>query len=1021
MARYENDNVRALTLRDLVIFGIAFMSPTAPALVYNNGFGMSGGAAASAGFFALLFALFTVNSFRKLTVTFPPAGSIYTHADTGARRYVGFITDWSLLLLYVFAPIAFIMLGAGIAHTAIDAIPAPAWVVLFAAAAGLINIFGTRMLALSGLVFAIIGIAIALIYFMVCALGSSHGAGVGTFFSNEPITPNDGGLGKILSSSGAMGVALIGFTAISGMSGEAERPKENIGRAMWVSTLIVGLLLVIQSYAAGLIWPTIRDSFHPLEQNAAIEIAAKTGGSPLVFLFGLATVFSCVAVGSAGIAAASRKLYAMGRKNVLPKRFFTNVNRETRVPTLNVILVFAIIAVLSLLFPDYRVPLELFEFGGGFVFILINLTVLIHFYFQRNGEGLLSCLIVPALGLFGGIYIWISLGTAFLFGILWLIIGMALVAAVDFGIGGAFGKAQESLMRITGKLPSGDRAHRKQEDTEPRRPRYGNRYPADDMDMDGMDMNGMTDGRDPNMSVLDDWAAQRSEPKRRIPPYARRDRDEDRDVFDQFDDQFESRTSDESYGYDESQNSYGAEAPYDYYDSYESRDSYGYDEAPGAYGPDEHYEQQDSYGAGEPYGAGDPYEQYESYEPPGQHEPYGDEGAGYSRENLPPVIEEINIMPEGNDFNTPEPDVFSNFKKREIFTIDDVEGHSEYGFEERAPEEHRPDWEPVRPTEKKERPGPRSHRTEPADVPIQPKYEPAAEDPAEVQRPLPAGGRSRSGAGARNYDAAPVQETEPVPETVAIPEIKPSIPARRSMRSKETPAAEPTEPLDSSSIPGERQPAPAMNDELMADGPAMPASPVIPRRSAANKAVAEKSGAYSAPPVRATRASRHNPAPEPQIPSAAPDSAPSRDEAHTKADNKPGDAPHEEEEPDGFPLQWFVPGGGDELEESAPERPVVQAERSTRPEMAPAATPQRATTSRRAAREAVPEPARGPSPQQRPAHMHSQNADHPKSYNELFVHTAPPVRKDVAGSDLLNQWDVSESDDPEDQDFYDLD
>ena len=1020
MARYDSDNVKVFSLRDLVVFGLAFMAPTAPALVWGDAAAMSGGALASSAFFALLFMFFTVGSFRKLTTTFPPAGSIYTHADTGVRRYVGFITDWSLLLLFIFAPIAFIMTGAALAHAAIDALPYFAWVFILSVAAGLINIFGTRILAMSNTAFVIITMSISIIFMLVCAMSAAKGTGAGSFFSGEPI---QGGLGGILAGGGAASVALIGFTVISGMSGESESPKKNIGKAMLISAVSLGVFFLIQAYTAGLIWPDVANKIDFATDNAAIEVARQAGGSAMVFLFGLATVLSSVAVAAAGIAAASRKLYAMGRKNVLPKRFFTNVNRTTRIPALNVILIFVLIFLLSLLFKTPAIPMEIFKFGGAFVSILVNLTVLIHFYFRRNGEGLASCLIFPALGLFAGLYMWINTSLTFLFGLLWLALGLALVAAVDFGIGGAFERVSGAFSGLSGKLPKRAPAQRT-EKPEPRRPRLRNHYPEDDA----------RDEEGPGGSVIDRYPPQREREPRDEIAFGYSDQDEpEPDIFAELERQ-----------------SFDAVTP-----------------------------------------------------AAGREEPNMEEMVNA------PIIEEVNVNAPVEDFGEPEADVFSNFKKREVFTLDDIEGlegadAAVFGEEAtsvpgriddaRMPARERREAAP--PARTPERSGRSAQsaavgRRGAAGAPPLPEEEPLRMEPTEAaeERPRPETRATRASR-AERVAADPVFEREENRDelnALPSPQRKKKQPsgadasaaAQRAKRSPSSVAPRPASDEDGfsgeESGPVRRRPAGRVarkNTDQEVAAVAEPNRETNLRESMREsvrepilESVQEPLPEIPTEPVRASRAARRAvSAPAPQDMTSP---APARSKANYTED--------EADEQDSFPLQWFVPG-----EEEAPapspgrqerspertppqrrpsgERPVPSRQSAERPAprrsaraaaqdpSAAPATPREQAPLRGQVRRQQPdagsvardrervvsqEPERipagrmpdGRAPSPRPARPAGTAAPpsgggRSRSYTELFVHTAPPAAKENTSGDLLNQWNIPASDDMDEKDYF---
>ena len=70
----------------------------------------------------------------------------------------------------------------------------------------------------------------------------------------------------------------------------------------------------------------------------------------------------------------------------------------------------------------------LINFGGIFAFILVNLSVIVHFFIhkkQRSGSNLFKYLIFPGLGFLACIVVWLSLSNlAKIIGFIWLAIGI---------------------------------------------------------------------------------------------------------------------------------------------------------------------------------------------------------------------------------------------------------------------------------------------------------------------------------------------------------------------------------------------------------------------------------------------------------------------------------------------------------------------------------------------------------------------------------------------------------------------
>ena len=211
----------------------------------------------------------------------------------------------------------------------------------------------------------------------------------------------------------------IGFDAVSTLSEEARDPRRDILRATVLTCLVVGVLSAIEVYAAQLVWPGWR--FTDVE-TAIPQIAGKIGGA---FLMGTVTLALLVATVGSGVGshlAASRLLYSMGRDGALPARFFASLAPRTRIPRNNILLVGAL-ALVGVFLLDYDTGAELLNFGAFIGFMGVNLAAMVRFAVRPKR---LARAILPLLGFFICLYLWLSLRTsAKVVGMVWLLLGLA--------------------------------------------------------------------------------------------------------------------------------------------------------------------------------------------------------------------------------------------------------------------------------------------------------------------------------------------------------------------------------------------------------------------------------------------------------------------------------------------------------------------------------------------------------------------------------------------------------------------
>jgi len=95
---------RVLSRRDLVLYGLVILTPTAPYPVFGIVQQLSGGHAALAYVVAMVAMFFTAASYGKMAAVFPSAGSTYTYAQKGLNPHAGFLAGWAMILDYFLIP-----------------------------------------------------------------------------------------------------------------------------------------------------------------------------------------------------------------------------------------------------------------------------------------------------------------------------------------------------------------------------------------------------------------------------------------------------------------------------------------------------------------------------------------------------------------------------------------------------------------------------------------------------------------------------------------------------------------------------------------------------------------------------------------------------------------------------------------------------------------------------------------------------------------------------------------------------
>ena len=102
---YKQEFKRVLKLRHLVMYGLAYVTPTAPFPMLGIVAIATLGHLASVYIVALFALIFTATSYGKMAARHPIAGSAYSYSTNAIHPHVGFIVGWALFLSYLLLPL----------------------------------------------------------------------------------------------------------------------------------------------------------------------------------------------------------------------------------------------------------------------------------------------------------------------------------------------------------------------------------------------------------------------------------------------------------------------------------------------------------------------------------------------------------------------------------------------------------------------------------------------------------------------------------------------------------------------------------------------------------------------------------------------------------------------------------------------------------------------------------------------------------------------------------------------------
>jgi amino acid transporter len=413
---------RALTLFDLILYGIIVIQPTAPMSVFGVLSNHSRGHVVTTVLIAMIAMLFTAISYGKMARAYPSAGSAFTYVGQEINPALGYITGWSMVMDYMLNPIICIIWVSQQAHVFSPAVPYWMWaVVIFMLFTGL-NIVGIRTSARINTVLAI-GMGVVVAIFLVAAtrfiFGHPHdGAG---FFTRPFFDPATFGIGTVLGGTSIAVLTYIGFDGISTLSEEAENPRRNIMLATVLTCLVIGLLSGLEVYVAQLVWPASQP--FPDETTAIVHVAGRMW-PPLFVIVGVTLLVANFGSGMGAQLGAARLLYAMGRSGALPRSFFGAIEPKRHVPRNNVLFVGGVSLVGAFLL-TFDLGAEMLNFGALIAFMGVNAAALMRYYVREPEKKLIN-LIPPLLGFAICLLLWLNLSRpAKIAGCIWMGVGIA--------------------------------------------------------------------------------------------------------------------------------------------------------------------------------------------------------------------------------------------------------------------------------------------------------------------------------------------------------------------------------------------------------------------------------------------------------------------------------------------------------------------------------------------------------------------------------------------------------------------
>ncbi|MDO7908621.1 APC family permease [Paenibacillus sp. JX-17] len=421
---YKQELSRSLSFWDLLIYGLIFMVPIAPFGIYGQVAQGSHGMVALAYLIGMVAMIFTALSYARMSEAFPIAGSVYSYAQRGINEYVGFFAGWVILLDYILIPSLMYLVSSAALGDVLPDVPIYVWLLIFIVVNTLINMLGIEFTSKANKIILALELIVLAVFIITAIIALVKGVN-GAEFTFKPLyDKNHFSLNVVMGAVSIAVLSFLGFDAISTLAEESKGGKKSVGRAVIFSLLVVGIMFIIQTWLAALIWPDYT-TFENAD-TAFYQIAEIAGGPWLKWTTIVATAVAWgLADALVAQAAISRILYSMGRDKKLPS-VLSKVHAKYKTPYVSILLVAVISIIVTFGFASHLSTLaSLVNFGALTAFLFLHIAVVNYFLRKQKSKDYINHLLFPIIGFVVIGYVWLNLDAASKkVGLVWMAIGI---------------------------------------------------------------------------------------------------------------------------------------------------------------------------------------------------------------------------------------------------------------------------------------------------------------------------------------------------------------------------------------------------------------------------------------------------------------------------------------------------------------------------------------------------------------------------------------------------------------------
>jgi amino acid transporter len=415
---------RSLGYWDLVLYGLAYISPFAPlstlGFVWNEGNGLI----VLAYLIGAVCMYFTAQSYATMTETLPTAGSVYGFARQSLGVFAGFIAGWMILLDYLLIPAFVYVLIAVALETLVPGVDRAVWIVLNVVLTTTINWFGITVTSRANFISVALQTVILIGFLALCVMALHTGKGNGALTLRPVVDAARFDAGGLFGATSICIMSFLGFDAVSTLSEEVRGgDRRVVGRAIIAVLVLSALFFVAVTWVLGNLLPglVIKDP-----AAAVYELAAWATG-PWTALT-LAWAYACIVGLSNALpmqVGVARVVFAMGRDGALPA-VLARVHPRHHTPYVGMLATVALSLAVALCLKSRLDDLaSIVNFGALSGFLFLHLSVLKYFGVARRSRAVIRHWLVPICGILVVLAVFSGMSAlALKVGTIWLCLGL---------------------------------------------------------------------------------------------------------------------------------------------------------------------------------------------------------------------------------------------------------------------------------------------------------------------------------------------------------------------------------------------------------------------------------------------------------------------------------------------------------------------------------------------------------------------------------------------------------------------